>query len=309
MNKVLIILGLFVLLAVFTLSGIFLIRDHETLALTNDERALAAGNFIELSAGYTHYHLRGPENGPTVVLVHGVSTPNYLWNSTADTFIKEGYRVLQYDLLGRGFSDRPDVTYTKELFANQLNDLVEHLGISKPFYLAGISMGGIVVTEFSVQYPDKVSKLALLAPFNKKWDMGLARYPVLGEFLATTQIIPAMPDRLARNFYRPDLHMPKDWSQKIYQQTRYKGFRHAFLSSLRNIVSLDPIDRYRELGRTGIPTITIWGKQDATLPFEQHKRVLEVVPNSDVLLVDKAGHILHMEQPGIVNSALIEFFQ
>ncbi len=309
MNKALKILGIFFLLVAFTLSGVFLILDRETLSLTHGERALATGRFIELESGYTHYHLRGPEGAPTVVLVHGVSTPNYIWNSTADAFINEGYRVLQYDLLGRGFSDRPDVTYTKELLAAQLNDLIEHLEISAPFYLVGISMGGIVVTEFSVQYPEKVSKLALLAPFNKKWDMGLARYPVLGEFLAATLIIPAMPDRLARNFYRPDLYMPKDWPQKIHQQTRYKGFRHAFLSSLRNIVSRDPMDRYRELGKTGVPTLTIWGKQDTTLPFDQHKRVLAVVPNSDVLLVDEAGHILHMDQPEIVNSALIEFFQ
>ena len=79
-----------------------------------------------------HYELEGPADGQPVVLVHGFSVPYYIWDPTFPALAAAGLRVLRYDLFGRGYSDRPDLPYTMELFVRQLKDLLEALQVNKP---------------------------------------------------------------------------------------------------------------------------------------------------------------------------------
>ena len=80
----------------------------ETEELNDTVRANTPGSFVLLSDGYTHYELGGDENGEPVVLVHGFSVPYFIWDPTFDFLTKSGFRVLRYDLFGRGYSDRPE---------------------------------------------------------------------------------------------------------------------------------------------------------------------------------------------------------
>ena len=79
----------------------------ETKRLTPEVRTGLPGNFIQLSDGVVHYELAGPEDAPVVVLVHGFSVPFFIWDPTFEGLSEAGFRVLRYDLYGRGFSDRP----------------------------------------------------------------------------------------------------------------------------------------------------------------------------------------------------------
>jgi alpha-beta hydrolase superfamily lysophospholipase len=65
------------------------------------------GQLATLSRGVTHYTLEGPQDGPLVVLIHGLTTPAFVWDGIAPVLVARGYRVLRYDLFGRGCSDRP----------------------------------------------------------------------------------------------------------------------------------------------------------------------------------------------------------
>ena len=95
-----------------------------------EAREHAPGAFIQLSRGITHYEISGPEDAQTVILVHGFSVPAYIWEPTFQMLSQAGYRVLRYDLYGRGYSDRPDTTYNSQLFGKQLSDLIEQLQIA-----------------------------------------------------------------------------------------------------------------------------------------------------------------------------------
>lgn len=66
-------------------------------------RQSAPGEFAELSRGVTHYQWLGPEGGPLVVCVHGLTTPSFVWEGIAPRLAEAGYRVLTYDLYGRGY--------------------------------------------------------------------------------------------------------------------------------------------------------------------------------------------------------------
>ena len=163
-----------------------LLKDAGKYELTESERAKADGSFIDLPCGNTHYEIKG--DGELCVLVHGYATPYYIYDKVADELVKNGYKILRYDLLGRGLSERVKAKYTPELFATQLKELTGSLFGDEKFYLFGTSMGGTIVNAFCAAYPEYVKKLILLAPagmdsFKPPFYMYLSSCPVVGDIL------------------------------------------------------------------------------------------------------------------------------
>src|SRR5512141_1384951 len=120
----------------------------ETKKLNDATCQLADGSFITLTDGITHYELGGNESGKVVVLVHGFSVPYFIYDPTFEFLIRSGFRVLRYDLYGRGFSDRPNTRYNIDLFVRQLSELLDFLRLSLPVNLIGLSMGGPISATF-----------------------------------------------------------------------------------------------------------------------------------------------------------------
>src|SRR5689334_19304890 len=151
-GSVLVVAGLF--------WGIYSYADPEKLTIDQSVRQSVSGSFVQLSKGYTHYEIGGPENGRIVVLAAGFSVPYYIWDPTFKALTDAGFRVLRYDYYGRGYSDRPvdDVAkeYKVDLHINQLTELLDKLHITGPIDLVGLSFGGSVITTFAYRYPDRV---------------------------------------------------------------------------------------------------------------------------------------------------------
>ena len=100
--------------------AIYLIVDPETKTLNQALRTQLGGTYIRLSDGITHYKLEGPEDAKVVVLVHGGTIPIWTWDRQFRALRDAGFRVLSYDTFGRGYSDRPDITYDQALYRKQL---------------------------------------------------------------------------------------------------------------------------------------------------------------------------------------------
>ena len=95
-----------------------------------------------LPLGLVRYEWTGPEKGPVVVLVHGFSIPRFVFHRNVDALAQAGYRVLTYDHLGRGESDRPPGPYNADFYDQELLGLLTTLQVKTPIYLLGYSMGG-----------------------------------------------------------------------------------------------------------------------------------------------------------------------
>lgn len=80
--------------------------------------------FVELSDGMTYYRIEGPNTGRIVVLIHGIAVPCGVWDTTTNDLVSSGFRVLRYDLYGRGRSDCPKTRYDHLLFDRQLSELL-----------------------------------------------------------------------------------------------------------------------------------------------------------------------------------------
>ena len=91
------------------------------------------GDWAKLSDGNIFYRWFHPKkefsNGETIVMVHGFSTPSFVWGGLIDNFCNSGFQVLVYDHFGRGFSERPRINYDKELYIRSLKELMDDQGV------------------------------------------------------------------------------------------------------------------------------------------------------------------------------------
>ncbi|CCM07091.1 uncharacterized protein FIBRA_09418 [Fibroporia radiculosa] len=121
------------------------------------------GAYVNLPQGTVRHWLIGPEDGERIVLIHGLSVPAIIWKDVAPKLVSSGFRVLLYDLYGRGYSDAPQTTYDANLYTTQLALLMQHVRWDRA-HIVGVSMGGGIAAAFSAQFPYLVSdKIALIA--------------------------------------------------------------------------------------------------------------------------------------------------
>src|SRR3982751_5534470 len=151
-------------IAVACLSLLNVTRNPERADLDASPRQGVPGKFVTLGDGITHYDVAGPDSGQRVMLVHGFSVPSYIWDSTVTALSGAGFRVARYDEYGRGYSDRPDVAYTADLYDRQLLQLLDSLGWRDRVNIVGLSMGGSVTGTFAGRHPERVRSLTLIDP-------------------------------------------------------------------------------------------------------------------------------------------------
>ena len=270
----------------------------------------APGQRVCLSHGITHFELSGPPSGQTVVLIHGVATPYFVWDATVPALVEAGLQVLRYDLYGRGYSAKPDVDYTGDLFVQQLAELLNTLSLSERVDVLGISLGGMIAPLFTACYPQRVRRLGLIAPGG----VGLEKPPI-----AKVMTAPRLGEWMVDKFGERALHkgVPKmfgdparaaDFLAKAAPHYQDPRFRRAYLSTARHLAFRDISDTFRQVNQNSHPVLLLWGREDKTVPFENHSLVMALLPNAEFHPLDGANHIPPYEMPEVVNPILVEFF-
>ena len=101
-----------------------------------------------------------PGTGRAIVCVHGLTANHTCWASVADV-LSPDYRVIAYDLRGRGDSDKPDTGYSIPIHCQDLASLLDRLGLGRAVIL-GHSLGAHIALRFAVRFPRRVSNLVLV---------------------------------------------------------------------------------------------------------------------------------------------------
>ena len=109
--------------------------DHPRLSLPN------AFQYVDLSDGVTHYRCDGPDDAPTVLMLHGATVPAWEFDRFVPYVVEAGMRCIRLDLYGHGYSDRPDTPHDYALFVRQVSDFVDALDVRSPVALLGHSLG------------------------------------------------------------------------------------------------------------------------------------------------------------------------
>ncbi len=292
------------------LAGIYFGMDREKKELTPETRSGLPGQFIVLPGGTTHYQLVGPADGPVVVLIHGFSVPAYVWERTVPALSAAGFRVLTFDLFGRGYSDRPPTANSLDLFVRQVDDLLTALKIDRPVDMGGLSMGGYIAAAYANRHPTRVRRLMLFAPqvqvLGSGPAMAMVTLPGFGEYLFATVIAPVYLAGDVSDF--ADAARAERWKERYLDAMQYTGFRAALLSTLRSMQG-DPFDEYRKLGALDRPVLLVWGEADSTVPFENASGLKKAIPQAELIPIPGGRHLACHEFPDQVNPALVDFLK
>jgi pimeloyl-ACP methyl ester carboxylesterase len=238
-------------------------------AIGPTERHGASGEFAQLSQGVTHYRWVGPARGPIAVVIHGIASPMISMQAVAEGLGGLGYRVLMYDLYGRGLSDAPKGPQNRAFFLRQLSDLFAYHRLKDDVTIAGYSMGGSIATAFAAENPHHVKRVMLFASGGvitkeSRFAAFCRRVPVLGDWVhgmfVHRRISHAIPER----------GQTKEIDLVLRAQRRElnrRGYLPAILSSRRGILAENQEAEHRQLGRQGIPVVAIWGGSDPIIPL------------------------------------------
>jgi pimeloyl-ACP methyl ester carboxylesterase len=274
-----------VLLAVNTV-----VTDRETKAAHAD-----VGRVIDLPGGDLQVREDGPRNASTVVLLHGFACSIGWWEDVIPELARD-HRVLTFDLLGHGGSEKPREGYGMEQQARRVATALDRLDVRRAT-VVGHSMGGIVATALREQRPQLVSSLVFLdsapddddskLPFTAR----LGTVPVLGE--AIRRVVPdelvrqGLESAFAEGFDVPDRFVD-DFNDMTY--TSYDDSRSAS-SDYRKEAGLD-----ERLARERVPLLVLWGSQD-DIAEPSSAQDFSKVPGARIVVLDGVGHSPHVEKP------------
>jgi pimeloyl-ACP methyl ester carboxylesterase len=239
-----------------------------------------------------------------VLLVHGFSVPSYVFDKTSDDLAAQGFRVIRFDLYGRGWSDRPKVAYDRRLFAEQVLELMDALHIPKADLL-GLSMGGAIVGRFAAEHPERVRSVVLVAPLTRPHDISVMAWPGVGEWLTRAWFLPSLAASQLADFPHPE-HMA-GWPERFKPQMRYDGFGRAILSTIRHVSADSSVPDFEKVGKTGLPVLLVWGEADKTVPYAEHVDVQRAIPQARLLSLPGTGHLPVVEDPAAVHPAIAAF--
>lgn len=284
-------------------------NDHfESVVKDADFRASAAlepdAAFIELSEGFTYYRMTARDQCDTPdVLVHGFSVPSYIWEPTYDFLASKGRCVIMLDLYGRGFSDNPNVAYTDTLFATQVLELLDALGVERAAFF-GLSNGGRVVSQVAGLAPERVTRLVYVASSGFRDVTRAADTSVSQDEIA--ELIgnyPELPAGQLSDFKDPTNF--QDWDDKYAELLVHEGFARALISTRKNHDS-EELDRiHASLQTSDIPVTTIWGDSDTVVVYAGFADKIErLLPKRQEFFIRDSGHLPHMENSDQFEAAL-----
>ena len=273
---------------------------------------LPQDRFTSVNGVRTRYWAEGGKGSP-VVLVHGLGGFVETWMHNIRP-LAANHRVYAMDLLGFGQSDKTPLVRDLNLLVRFINDFLENLQIQYASFI-GNSLGGGLVLQYTLDYPQKVEKLVLVdnAGMGRELcaDFRFCVLPVINSlFLKQGQNSPArMLDRLV---YDPSV-ITGDFQDFTLKYNSADGAGKALFSVLSAGVNI--FGQKRKLTRQLLnrlhavkaPTLVIWGKQDRVIPVAHADIAVKNIPGARLELFDNCGHMPMFEQPEKFNRLVLDF--
>ncbi|MCO6509655.1 MAG: alpha/beta hydrolase [Aridibacter famidurans] len=271
-----------------------------------------SSNFVDVDGITIHFQEFGDPADPTLLLVHGFTASTYVWKTVAPMLAERGFHVVAPDLPGFGYSAKPSwYDYSIASHSRVLLRFLNRLGIGKAT-LVGSSYGGAVCLWFTLDNPERVSKLVLVDavcnndPKNHPI-LKLASVPGVGEV-----ITPFLVDSKAFLRFRmqgtldPSNHelITAERIESIQRPIKAADGHRSVLLTSRNW-NAERIEQDAHL--IDQPTLLIWGDNDRVIPIECGEWLYDNILNSRFVVLKNCGHVPMEEKPEIFTDLVVEF--
>lgn len=221
-----------------------------------------------------------------LVLLHGLSGSGRWWHRNL-AGLSADRRVLVPDMIGFGRTRCPGPIPTIAELAGILDRWMEHLGVPSA-HVAGHSMGGQIAIHLAARFPQRVSRLVLVD------SAGLHPAPT--------------PRTLAR--FAADILPPVRWGDPTFLPIILRDSLRAGPRSItRSIAHIFTDNVGSLLEQVAAPTLVLWGKRDSFVPLEHARELRSRIPDSQLVVLERAAHNPMVDCPLEFNQAVVRFLQ
>jgi pimeloyl-ACP methyl ester carboxylesterase len=251
---------------------------------------------------------RGPRTAPPIVLLHCFSCAMDWWDGMLAK-LEADHRVIAFDLLGHGGSEKPGGGYTPENQAKVIAEGLRRLGV-RDATVVGHSLGGSVSVALAQNAPQLVQRVVIIdmPPDNSYGDLGfiagLAFQPVLGEALWTIKPDFAVRDGLQVAF-APGYDVPDRFVEDAKRLT-YTAYDES-PSGVDDFLGEESLDR--RMKETGKPLMVLMGAEEQIVndPQRALDQYASGVPGAETHLIAGAGHSPNVERPALTAGLVLTF--
>ena len=256
--------------------------------------------FINAGGIRTRYLEEG--SGPALILIHGSGPGADAWANWRHTMpaFAERYRVIAYDMVGFGLSDKPDpagYVYSQQSRVKQLIDLIEALGL-KSANVVGNSMGGVVTLGTCIARPDLIDKIVLMGS-------GGALTELNPNLRAAWGYTPSMENmqRILKLLTHEGFEIDPEIVKYRYELSCKPETLAAFAAIVNWIFDVGPLGYTDEqLTQVKHKALIVHGRVDKVIPPEMGWRLNKLIPNSWFHVIPSCGHWAMIERPEEFNA-------
>ena len=255
--------------------------------------------FVTIGANKIRY-LEVGGSSKSVVLVHGLGASAERWEYVIP-YLSKKYHVIAPDLIGFGYSDKPSVDYTPELFSKFLSDFLNTIGLSKAS-LVGSSLGGQIVAEYASTQNKIIEKIVLVSP------SGFMNHstPTLDAYIMAALYPNQDAARTAfQMMAAPNIQVDNRIIENFVQRMALPNAKMAFMSTV--LALRNSADMEKKLESINVPTLIIWGKHDSLVPIKYSKEFISSIRNCQFVTMEECGHTPFVEEPEKFSKILLDF--
>jgi pimeloyl-ACP methyl ester carboxylesterase len=240
-------------------------------------------------------------SGESVALIHGVGSNLESWENVLPQLTTR-FRVLRHDLRGHGQSGKPPGPYVLDDFVQDLRRLLDECGVDVT-RLVGFSFGGLIAQAFTLRYPARVRRLALLATVAGRTPAERRAVLARAEALAAGGATGTVEAALER-WYTPEFRATHP---EIISHTRERVLRNdpaGYAAAYRVFAEGDLLDR---LDHIRCPTLIATGEHDAGSTPDMARHMHEKIAGSQLVILPRYRHGLLVEAAADAAGLLCDF--
>ena len=259
---------------------------------------------IQMNGWTISYDTAG--EGMPLLFIHGYPLSRKIWEPQASGLASYA-RVILPDLRGHGDSDALPGPYSVDMLAEDCLHLLNTLGITQPVVVCGLSMGGYVALAFYRKFAERMAGLILTSTRAAADSPEARANREKAILLAQTSGAMAIAESMLPKMFAPSTYneQPKlvDQVRSIMAETPVEGIVGA-LQAMKDRPDSTPM-----LPSITKPVLIIHGSNDQLIPATEAHAMQSAIPGSELVIIEQAGHLLNLEQPGAFNQAVHQFLK
>lgn len=244
------------------------------------------------------YDISGNTDGSKMVLIHGLFVNIDSWRNQLDS-LKSDFNVLRYDLRGHGRSTKPTVSFTVQNHVDDLKALLTHLNWKKDIYLVGHSLGGMIALQYGIENPSFIKKIVAADTFcfvTKDAIKG-----VVGDINNNTL------ESYALLLSKRGLIPYNDATAEFISKTVTDHMTKEDL--IRATTATEGFNICEKLKSLNLPVLLLVGEKDIRTPVQASKMLDNLLPQSELAVIQEAGHFTILDHPEEFNDLVLSFWK